>query len=256
MGRTAVQGDDLLRRTNHAAVIASSVALCAAMLFGIASAPVAGQPSAKPALQPVAILTVISGDVLMRSATGDFDSAMDGTVLYVGTVLRTSADARALITFFEGSTVELDPASDITIEDATARSGSTLAQAFGRGLNVVMHITTADSRYERTTPAATASVRGIEFEIAVATGHGALPTTLMPSAQLVSPTVAIPASLQIVAPAQTTTVRANTATVSTQSASRGENVRLLVAPLTLRAPSAERSRDRDDERDEDVGEKD
>jgi hypothetical protein len=222
------------------------------MLCGIASVPVAAQLAAKPALQPVAILTVMSGQVLMRSATGDFDSAMDGTVLYVGTVLRTSADARALITLFEGSTVELDAASDITIEDATARSGSTLAQAFGRGLSVVMRLTTADSRYEPTTPAVTASVRGIEFEIAVATGLGALPTTLMPSAQVVSPTVPIPTSLQIVAPAQTTTVRANTVMVSTQSTSRGEKLRrVLAAPLTTRAPSTGRSGTNDDQDDED-----
>ncbi len=223
----------------------SCVALCAAMLFGIASAPVVAQIPATPALQPVAILTVISGDVLMRTAAGDFRSAMDGAVLYVGTLLRTSADARALITLFEGSTVELDPASDVTIEDATARSRSTIAQSLGRGLQVVMHLTTADSRYEHTTPAATASVRGIEFEVAVATGLDALPTALMPTAHLVSPIVAIPTSAQV-APTQTTTARANTTSVLASSTSRGERVsRVLAQTLAPRAPSAGRSRDSD-----------
>ena len=178
------------------------------MLVGVASAPVAARIQGTTALQPVAVLTVISGDVLMRTAAGEFRSATDGAVLYVGTVLRTSADARALITLFEGSTVELDPSSDVTIQDTTARSGSTITQSLGRGLQVLMHLTTADSRYEQTTPAATASVRGIEFEIAVATDFGALPTTLMSTAQLVLPTVAIPMSVQIVDPAQTTTTRA------------------------------------------------
>lgn len=232
----------------------SCVALCAAMLFGIASAPVVAQIPATPSLQPVAILTVISGDVLMRTAAGDFRSAMDGAVLYVGTLLRTSADARALITFFEGSTVELDPASDVSIQDATARSGSTIARSLGRGLQVVMHLTTADSRYEKTTPAATASVRGIDFEIAVATGLGALPTTLMPIAHLVSPTVAIPTSVQAVAPTQTTTARAYTTSVLASSTSRGERVsRVLAQTLAPRAPSAGRSRDSDqkDDREED-----
>jgi hypothetical protein len=225
------------------------------MVFGIASAPLAAQDQARPAAQPVAILTVISGDVLMRTATGDFTSALDGAVLYVGTVLRTSADARALITLFEGSTVELDPASDVMIEDA--RSGSTLAQSLARGLRVVMHLTTADSRYEPTTPAATASVRGIDFEIAIAAGLVALPAALMPSAQLVSPTVAIPASAQVVAPVETTTLRANTAAVSTRSTSRGERVRKVlaqtVAPLAL---SAGRSSSGDDDRQEDDREED
>ena len=105
--------------------------------------------------------------------------------------------------------MELDASSDVTIQDMTAESGSTLVQSFGRGLQVLMHLTTADSRYEQITPAATASVRGIEFEVAVATGLGALPTTLMSTAQLVLPTVAIPMSVQTVAPAQTTTTRAD-----------------------------------------------
>src|SRR5688572_20477531 len=177
------------------------------MLFGTASAPVAARIPARPAVQPVAVLTVISGDVLMRTASGDFRSAMDGTVLYVGDRLRTSADARALITLFEGSTVELDPASDITIEHAW--SGATLAEALGRGLQVVMHLTTADSRYEHTTPAATASVRGGEFEVTVANGLGVLSTAVWPTAHPASLTVATP-SVQVVAQTQTTTERANT----------------------------------------------
>lgn len=219
------------------------------MLIGIASAPVAAQMAARPALRPVAILTVISGDVLMRAAAGDFRSAMDGAVLYVGTVLRTSADARALITLSEGSTIVLDPASEVTIQDATAQSGSTIAQSLGRGLRVVMHLTTADSRYEHTTPAATASVRGIEFEVAVATSLGALPTALMPTAHLVSPIVAIPTSAQV-APTQTTTALASTTSVSARPTSRGDRVRrVLATTLAPRAPSDDRSRDRDEQDD-------
>jgi len=212
----------VLRRTRHVAVGTSCMALCAAMLFGIASAPVASQTPARPVLQPVAILTVISGDVLMRSAAGDFTSARDGAVLRAGDVLRTSADARALITLFEGSTVELDPASDIVIEDAG--SGSTFAQALGRGLRVVMHLTTADSRYEPSAPAATASVRGVEFEIAVASDLGTLPTALIPTASLVMPAFTIPTSMHPVAPTETTTKQANTVSVMTSS-SRSEKVR-------------------------------
>jgi len=212
-----------LRRTRHVAVGTSCVALCAAMLFGIASAPVASQTQARPVLQPVAVLTVMSGDVLVRTGAGDFTSAADGAVLYVGDVLRTSADARALITLFEGSSIELDPASDIVIEDA--RGGSTIAQALGRGLRVVMHLTTADSRYEPTTPAATASVRGIEVEIAVANSFeialanypGTLPTTVIPTAYLVTSTGVIPTSMNLVAPTETTTARARGTSVMTSS---------------------------------------
>ena len=209
------------------------------MLFGVASAPVAAQNSARPALRPVAILTLLSGGVLMRTAAGEFTSAVDGAVLYVGTVLRTSADARALITLFEGSTMELDPASDVTIEDA--RGGSTLAQAFGRGLWVVMRLTTADSRYEQTAPAVTASVRGVDFEVEVAAGFGALPTTLMPAAGL-TPAVMTP-SVGVVPVMVTTTERANTTLVSTSSTSRRDHARKVLAqPVAPRVLPLERSR--------------
>lgn len=188
---------------------------------------------ARPALQPVAVLTVLSGDVLMRLADGDFITAVDGTVLYVGTTLRTGANARALITLFEGSTVELDPASDITIEELTARQGSAMAQAFGRGLRVIMHLTTADSRFAPTTPASTASVRGIDFEIHVAAGVG---TT----------TTAVP-SVLLVAPAESITTRASTTVMSTTRSTSKSDVRKFRAePLVPRAPSTGRSRGGDD----------
>ena len=234
-----------MRRTNHAAVITSSVALCASMLFGIASAPVAERIPSSAALQPVAVLTLISGDVLMRTPGADFISAMDGAVLYVGTVLRTSADARALITLFEGSTVELDPASDITIE--AALGSSTFADAFGRGLRVVMHLTTADSRYERTTPAATASVRGVDFDVEVASNVAALPSALLPIAERVTTMAVAPTAIRIVGAAEGTTTRANTSDVSTAPATSKSVRKLLADPLVLRVPSTGRSRDGGDQ---------
>ena len=204
------------------------------MVYGIAAAPAAADVQARRVQQPTAILTVISGDVLMRSAAGSYSSAMDGAVLYVGTMLRTSVDARAVITFSDGSTVELDPASDVTIEDATGRGGSTIAQSLGRTWHVVMHLTTADTRYERTTPAATASVRGGEYEVVTAQGLSGLTTALSIADDSVATTVAAPTSVMPVAFAQTTTVR----------------VRKLIAktPVT-RALSVARARDREDQSD-------
>jgi hypothetical protein len=157
-----------VKRTARAAVIASCVVLGLALLPGVREASVTAQtPSAE---RPVAILTVISGDVLVRAAWGEFVPAADGAVLYIGSTVRTGPDARALITLVEGSTVELDPASDSTIEASTVRSDSSLmqlARSLGRSWRVVTHLTVADSRYEQRTPAATASVRGIASEVAV-----------------------------------------------------------------------------------------
>ena len=204
-----------------------------AMVLGASGAPVAAhaQPSAPRAaqapLQPAAVLTVISGDVLMRFGASGFSSATDGAVLYVGSTVRTSGDARAVITLFEGSTIELEPASDITIEDATMRGGSTivqLAQSLGRSWHVVTHLTTADSRYEVRTPAATASVRGTSFEVAVDDGVGGQATTVTTTEGRVATADVGAASEVLVSADQTTTVRAGWAPEPPRSAPDAERV--------------------------------
>jgi hypothetical protein len=213
------------------------------MLFGIASAPSAARVPSNPAVQPVAVLTVLSGGVLMRAPGADFIAAIDGAVLYVGTVLRTSADARALITLFEGSTIELDAASDITIDAATAQGGSTFADAFGRGLRVVMQLTTADSRYEPTTPAATASVRGIDFDVEVASNAGAFSWTLVLTPERVTTRAVAPIGAQVLAPAQRTSARAGTAEGFTARVTSKSGKKALAEALVLRLSTTGRSRD-------------
>ncbi len=218
-----------LRRSTRATVIASCLALCVAMVLGASGSPVAAkvQASAQRQPQPAAILTVISGDVLMRFGAGDFSAATDGAVLHVGTTIRTSAGARAVITLFEGSTVELEPASDITIEEATTRGGSTivqLAQSLGRSWHVVTHLTTADSRYEVRTPAATASVRGTAFEVAVEDGPAG-PTTTVTTTEGRVATADVGASSEVLVSAdQTTTVRTNSAPEPPRSAPDAQRV--------------------------------
>lgn len=178
-------------------------------------------------LRAAAVLTVISGDVLMRFGAGDFSSASDGAVLYVGSTVRTSSDARAVITLFEGSTVELEPSSDISIEEATIHGGSTivqLAQSLGRSWHVVTHLTTADSRYEVRTPSATASVRGTAFEVAVASGLGGPTTTVTTTEGLVATADAAASTEVLVSADQTTTVRANSAPEPPRSAPEAERV--------------------------------
>lgn len=202
------------------------------MVLGVGGAPVAAQTQMKAApaqsqLRPAAVLTVISGNVLMRSGASSFSSAADGAILYVGSTVRTSGDARAVITLFEGSTVELEPASDITIEEAAMRDGSTivqLAQSLGRSWHVVTHLTTADSRYEVRTPAATASVRGTAFEVAVEDGAAGPTTTVTTTEGRVAIADAAASSEVLVSADQTTTVRANAAPEPPRSAAEANRV--------------------------------
>jgi hypothetical protein len=114
-------------------------------------------------------VTVLSGDVFVRQGSGDFVAAFDGMVLNEGDTIRTGADARAVLTYFEGSTVTLEPDTQLTIENAaTLADGGTvvvMSQAFGRSWHVVTKLITGSSKYDVRTPASTASVRGTEFEV-------------------------------------------------------------------------------------------
>jgi hypothetical protein len=114
-------------------------------------------------------LTVLSGDVLIRHGAADFAPAADGEVLSEGDAIRTGADGRAILTYFEGSTVTIEPATELAIDSAnsTADGGTVvlMTQTLGRTWHVVTKLITSGSKYEVRTPASTASVRGTEFQV-------------------------------------------------------------------------------------------
>ena len=114
-------------------------------------------------------VTVLAGDVSVRHVGADFAAAIDGDVLHEGDTIRTGADGRAVLTYFEGSSVTIEPTSELTIDAvSTASDGGTvvlMTQTFGRTWHVVTKLITGGSRYEVRTPASTASVRGTEFEV-------------------------------------------------------------------------------------------
>jgi hypothetical protein len=122
------------------------------------------------ALGASTMVTIISGDVQVRhGATGSFVTATDGEVVAAGDTVRTTDGARAVLTYFEGSTVTIEPNSEVTIETASASSdGSTVVvmqQSIGRTWHVVTKLITGNSKYEVKTPASTASVRGTAFQV-------------------------------------------------------------------------------------------
>src|SRR5918995_1974696 len=65
------------------------------------------------ALGATTMVTIISGDIEVRhGATGSFVRATDGEVLAAGDTVRTAEGARAVLTYFEGSTVSIEPNSE------------------------------------------------------------------------------------------------------------------------------------------------
>lgn len=178
-----------------------------AMVIGVSGIAARG---GAVALAASTTLTVIGGDVQVSHAGGAFASASDGEVLAPGDVIRTGPDTRAVLTYFEGSTVTIEPSSELAIEQALVEpNGDTIvvmAQNLGRTWHVVTKLITGGSRYEVRTPAATASVRGTAFEVAVERGAtGGVRTTVIATEGVVAaaapPTTADPMPEPVIVPA-------------------------------------------------------
>jgi len=92
-------------------------------------------------------------------------------MLQQGDVIRTGEGAHAVLTFFDGSVIELEPDSEIRVETLQATSAGdllmTMQQTIGRSWHVVSRTLTPNSKYEVRTPAATATVRGTAFLVSV-----------------------------------------------------------------------------------------
>ncbi|MDD5093614.1 MAG: FecR domain-containing protein [Dehalococcoidia bacterium] len=120
-------------------------------------------------------LSILSGDVfVMKGSTGQWKEAHNGMKLSAADSVKTSVDSYAAITFFEGSTITLDPDTEVSIGqiERLPQTGSTvvrLKQKAGQTWNRVQKLTDTASKYEVETTAAVAAVRGTTIRLAVGT---------------------------------------------------------------------------------------
>src|SRR4029078_8370115 len=109
-------------------------------------------------------LTILSGTADVARGSGGFARAADGQVLNAADRVRTADSGHAVVTFLDGSTIEIEPTTTITIVQAIAApSGAItiqLEQAIGRTWASVQKLLRADSKFELKTPATSATVRG------------------------------------------------------------------------------------------------
>jgi hypothetical protein len=116
-------------------------------------------------------LAIIGG--LVETSHGDaaYAQATDGEVLGRGDAVRTGTDGRAVLTYFDGSTVTIEPSSELIIEEVTTSPDGTtvveMTQVIGHTWHVVERQLSPTSKYEIHSPAATAVVRGTTFEVLV-----------------------------------------------------------------------------------------
>ena len=193
----------------HVAMSARAVrvtTLAVVMSLALATAlGVAGQRSTS-ALGHVTTLTVIGGDVSVATDGAIFTPAADGDVVRAGATVRTGPSSYALITYFDGSTVTIDPSSSLTVValglDPDGTTTISMRQDIGRTWHSVQHLLLGSSRYDVTTPTMTASVRGTMFMVAVAPDDEERTVTTLDTIEgVVAATGAAPAGAPVLVPA-------------------------------------------------------
>ncbi len=110
------------------------------------------------------VLTILDGTVTVARGASDFAPASDGDRLDRGDRLRTLPGGRAVVTFFDGSTIEVEPTTTIEIEAASAGPDGSVTiqilQSLGRTWASVQELIHPGSRFEMRTPTTSATVRG------------------------------------------------------------------------------------------------
>ncbi|MEX1208974.1 MAG: HYR domain-containing protein [Acidimicrobiia bacterium] len=120
---------------------------------------------------PSATLRVHAGTVEVSLDDATFAAATDGQVLTEGATVRTGADGRAAIEYFDGSVTRLDHSTTfkivtLQILDNDAQSKVIEGeQTSGSTYNRVTELTDAASRFDIETPTATASVQGTVYAV-------------------------------------------------------------------------------------------
>lgn len=96
-----------------------------------------------------AVLAVLNAGVdAQRTGQADFGPALDGDVFATGDVVRADANGRAVLTFFDGSTLSVEPRSHVRVISLARTGGGgiqlTLEQTLGRSWASVSKLASSD----------------------------------------------------------------------------------------------------------------
>jgi hypothetical protein len=117
-------------------------------------------------------ISSFEGDAQVKKAgTTDWIEVEAKNTLEAGDSIKTGSNSKALIIFFDGSTIELKSDTQVEIMDLVQENPTSirLKQDTGETLSKVRKLTDDNSRYEIETPAALANVRGSSMLVIVTT---------------------------------------------------------------------------------------
>ncbi len=132
-----------------------------------------GCAGGSPCPSTLTILSITEGDVsVMKAGTDSWVEAQIGMSLEIGDTIKTGDDSGAEITFFDGSTMELEAGTEIEILslDLSCDTGVTtitLTQTIGTTISRVTKLLDPASSYEVETPTGVAGVRGSTMIVTV-----------------------------------------------------------------------------------------
>jgi hypothetical protein len=120
---------------------------------------------------PLTVLSIAGGKVLvMKPGDTKWTTGTVGMTLGVDYKIKTESGGHATITFFEGSTIELDSGTEISLSELSldgTTSYISIEQSLGKTISRVKKLVDPASSYEVETVAAVASVRGTNFYVSV-----------------------------------------------------------------------------------------
>ncbi|MCK4697601.1 MAG: FecR domain-containing protein, partial [Dehalococcoidia bacterium] len=139
----------------------------------LVASTVVGCGEGSPCPSTLTILSITEGEVLvMKEGADDWGPAEQEMELEIGDKVKTGGNSSAEITFFDGSTMELEAGTEIEILSLdiacdTGVTTITLEQMIGTTISRVTAILDPASSYEVETPSGVVGVRGSGVKIQV-----------------------------------------------------------------------------------------
>ena len=128
------------------------------------AAPTATATPSEPTGQTGTLSDVVGDVQVLRSWASSWIVATSGMKIGTGDSLKTGSDGYVLITFFDGSVMEVNSSTEIAVEELSVATGGSTAvhinQVIGNTVNRVQNLVDSSSTYEVETLAGSVVVRG------------------------------------------------------------------------------------------------
>ena len=161
--------DMLLSRSSLARIL-FLVPVLFSLILGISSCA-----TKVAAFSPLTVLSIVGGNVLIeKPGTTNWSNGKEGITLEAGDKVKTDAGATATITFFDGSTIELNSSTEISLDELLSKSSTSpktikIGQTIGETSSSIVKLVDPASHYEVDTQAGVAAVGGSKMVVTVAT---------------------------------------------------------------------------------------